>query len=439
MIAECRACENFSSKMQGEKQILNFKLKKGLTFSDGTKVETSDIKKSWEYFAKNETYKSTFMGAFEVLENVIVKDNENVDFIFKSFSQDNLSNIALLKIIKIKNTKKENLDLNDIIGCGEYILQKTSPLEIVLKPRETNRPNIIFKVVKDETTLALKLLNKEVDLSVASMSPRKVSWLKEQKNLIQTWEVPSGNYVFLALNHKKEIFKDLRVRKALSLLIPRDIILKYKLRGSAFMSRGMFSPAFFEMYEDTKVDPFDPATAIKLLSEAGFEKNGKKLKIDWKVSNNKASIEIAEVIQDYFSKAGVEVTLTVQEWGTYMNSFKSGNFDVVMGQWVGFTVPDMLSFVYSSKNVPPKGGNRVSYKNSEVDQLLDSATTEVDGEKRVVLFKKAQKIIKSDYASIDLWHPNIIWIGSPCLKNIELVPTGSFDSLPKVEKNCDKR
>lgn len=437
MLPECRACQTFTNKMQGSKQIVSFRLKKGMTFTDNTPVEAKDIKNSWEFFAKNEKYKSTFMGAFEVLEDVVIKDSENIDFIFKSFSEDNLSNIALLKIIKIKNMQKENLDLSDIVGCGEYVLEKLTPLEIVLKPRDSKRPVLVFKVVKDETTLALKLINKEVDLSVASMSPRKVSWLKDQQKLIKTWEMPSGNYVFLALNHKREIFKDIRIRKALSHLIPREEILKFKLRNSAVLSRGMFSPAFYELYEETKLDTYDPKTASKLLKEAGYGNGGKKLKIDWKVSNNKASIEVAEVIQNYFAKAGIEVTLTIQEWGTYMSSFKAGKFDIVMGQWVGFTVPDMLNFVYHSKNIPPKGGNRVSYQNLEVDKLLELASSEVNNEKRVLLFKNAQKLIKADYASIDLWHPNIIWIGSTCLKNVELVPTGSFDSLPKVEKICE--
>jgi len=424
--------------MQGEKQVITFKIKSNLTFTDGSKVAVHDIKRSWEYFARNDKIKSAFMGAFETVEDVVIKDTLNIQFVFKNFSQENLANLALLKIIKIQTPVKENLELDDVIGCGEYILQTVTTLEIGLRPRDPQRPALIFKVVKDETTLALKLINKEIDLSVASMSPRKVAWLKTQGKYIQTWELPSGNFVFMGLNHRKEIFKDLRVRKALSFLIPREEILKYKLKNTAMLSTGMFSPAFSEMYENTKYDAYDPKEAMKLLAAAGFGIHAKKIKIDWKVSNNKASIEVAEVIQHYFEKAGIEVDLTIQEWGTYMSSFKSGNFDVVVGQWVGFTVPDMLSFVYHSENTPPKGGNRVSYKNKDVDMLLNLAGVELNNEKRVELFKRAQQLIRADYASIDLWHPNIIWIGSSCLKNVELVPTGSFDSLPKVEKNCEK-
>ena len=435
---ECRACETFSSRMQGLKQVIKFRLRDDLEFSDGTKVEADDVKKSWEYYAKNEKIKSTFMGAFEAIENINVIDKNNLEIIYKNFSLENLSNLALLKIIKIKNTGKETIELNDIIGCGDYTLLNQETLEVAIMPKNNKRPILVFKVVKDETTLALKLINKEVDLAVANISPRKVAWLKNQNNVIKTWELPSGNYIFMGLNHKKDIFKDIRVRRALSLLIPRKEILEYKLKNTAVLANGMFSPAFSEMNTDQEIDEYNPKLAEELLSAAGFGKLGKKLELDWKVSNNKASIEVAEVIQHSFEKLGINVNLSIQEWGTYMSSYKSGKFDVVIGQWIGFTGPDMLFFAYHSSSIPPKGGNRISYNNKEVDKYLEQATVETDANKRTDLYKKANKIINSDYAVINLWHPNIVWIGSPCLKNIELVPTGSFDSLPKVDKYCDK-
>jgi peptide/nickel transport system substrate-binding protein len=140
---------------------------------------------------------------------------------------------------------------------------------------------------------------------------------------------------------------------------------------------------------------------------------------------------------NYFEKAGIKVQVTVQEWGTYMSNFKSGKFDIIMGQWIGFTGPDMLSFVFHSKNVPPRGGNRIYYNNLEFDKLIDRATEEVNPAKRNQLYNDAYKIVTNDYTYINLWHPNVIWIGSKCLKNVELEPIGSFISFPKLEKKCE--
>ncbi|MBY0416293.1 MAG: ABC transporter substrate-binding protein, partial [Bdellovibrionales bacterium] len=389
--------------------------------------------------------KSTFMGSFEAIEDVNIKDSLTLEIVYKEFSLENLSNLSLLKIVKVKDLNKEIYEAQDIIGCGDYILKNVQPLEILIEPRLKTRPSLIFKVVKDETTLALKLINKEIDLSVANMSPRKVFWLKSQ-NGIKVWEIPSGNYQFMGVNHKREIFQDQRVRKAFSLLIPRKEILEYKLKNTAVLSIGMFSPAFGDMFEPGDIDKNDVEEARHLLSESGWkknkngilEKNGKLLEIDWKVSNNKASIEVVEVLQHYYQKEGIIINVSIQEWGTYMSAFKSGKFDIVVGQWVGFTGPDMLKFVFHSTNTPPKGGNRVGYNNAEVDKVLDLATVETNAEKRTSLYKQASKMINADYAAINLWHLNIIWIGRSCLSDIKLESSGSFYPLKTLEKNCGK-
>ncbi len=445
MIFVCIACESFKERMQGEKQVFSFKLKDGLTFSDGAKVTASDVKNSYEYFAKNEKIKSTFNGAYESIEAVNVLDEKNVEIIFKTFSLENLSNLSLLKIVKVRDLNKDTFEVQDVVGCGDYVIKSVEPLEIVVEPREKSKPVLVFKVVKDETTLALKLINKEIDLSVANMSPRKVFWLKSKKE-IKVFEIPSGNFQFMGLNHKREIFQDKRVRKALSLLIPRQDILTYKLKNTAALSNGMFSPAFGEMYENIPVEKQDIPQARSLLTAAGWilnkngilEKNGKIFEIDWKVSNNKASIEIVEVLKSFFEKEGIIVNVSIQEWGTYMSAFKAGKFDIVIGQWVGFTGPDMLKFVFYSSNTPPKGGNRVAYNNPEVDKILDLATVETDAPKRTAHYKNALKLINEDYANVNLWHPNIIWISRACLGDITLESTGSFYPLKKIEKNCGK-
>ncbi len=441
----CIACERYEEKMVGEKQVFTFHLRPELTFSDNTRVTALDVKKSYEYFAKNEKIKSTFMGAYEAIDAVNVKDEKTVEIVYKNFSLENLSNLSLLKIVKVKDLNKDLFEPFDVIGCGEYVLKDVQPLEIVVSPRMGNRPTLAFKVVKDETTLALKLINKEIDLSVANMSPRKVFWLKSQSG-IKVWDMPSGNFQFMGINHKRELFNDIKVRKAFSLLIPRKEILEYKLKNTAVLSTGMFSPAFGDMYEPKEVERNDVMLARQLLKEAGWkknkngilEKNGKLLEIDWKVSNNKASIEVVEVLEHYLEKEGMIVNVSIQEWGTYMSAFKAGKFDIVVGQWVGFTGPDMLKFVFHSTNTPPKGGNRVGYNNPKVDAVLDSATIETDAVKRTALYKEALNLVNADYANINLWHPNIIWIGRSCLSDIRLESTGSFYPLKTLEKHCGK-
>ena len=441
----CIACESYNESMRGEKHVYTFKLRSNLTFSDGSLVTAEDVKKSYEYFAKDKNIESTFMGTYETIESVKVIDSRTIEIIYKTFALENLTNLSLLKIVKIQDPKKNLIGPLDIIGCGDYVIKEIQALEIVIAPRTQTKPILIFKVVKDETTLALKLINKEIDLSVANMSPRKIFWLKSRPG-IKVWDMPSGNFQFMGVNHKRDLFKDFKVRKAFSLLIPRKDILEYKLKHTAVLSAGMFSPAFGDLYEPAEIDKNDVVEARRLLVESGWRKNnngilekdGKPLEVDWKVSNNKASIEVVDVLKHYLEKEGMIVNVSIQEWGTYMSAFKAGKFDVVVGQWIGFTGPDMLRFVFHSQFVPPKGGNRVGYNNPALDKVLDNATVEVNATKRNMLYKQALKMINDDYATINLWHPNIIWIGRSCLSEFKLDSTGSFYPLKTLEKHCGK-
>ena len=450
MLHECRACSSFFEKFVGNKHIITFKLKGGLSFSDGSPVSASDVVSSWQYFAKDATINSSFMGSFASIESVRALNQEMVEITFSEFSLENLSNLALLKIVKLKNGVKKNLDINEVLGCGRYRVESVSPLEIKILPREKKNVPMIFKVVKDETTLALKLINKEIDLSVASISPRKMIWLEENSRELKIYKRPSSNYLFMGLNQTKETLKPLKFREALSLLIPREKLLKYKLKNSAVLARGMFSPAFTEMYEALPLDDYNPTKAQKIFSELGYrlnkngglEKNGKKLSLEWIVSNNKSSIEMAETIMHEFNRAGINIELNVMEWSSFMNSFKSGRFDLVVSQWIGFSGPDMLRFVFHSKNIPPAGGNRIHYDNPQFDRLIDEASVQRDSKKRLDLYKKAHRIVMADRPYINLWHPNIVWIANRCVDNIKLDPIGGFDALLDVVKksgdNCGK-
>lgn len=440
---ECRACESFKERFIGDKHILTFKLKENLTFSDGTKVLAEDVVKSWLLFAKDTTINSTFMGSFEPIENVRALDNRQVEFTYSSFSLENLSNLAMLKIVKLKNGAKKDLDGGEVVGCGSYKLGAISPLEIEIIPIEKNKSNIVFKVVKDETTLALKLLNHEIDLSVANMSPRKINWLSKTSKDLKVYKRASSNYLFMGLNQQKEIFSSLEFRKAISLLIPRESLLKYKLKDFAVLSRGMFSPAFVEMYEEYPLDEYSPKLAKEIFKKLGFiqnksgflEKNGKEITLEWIVSNNKSSIEMAETIKNELTKVGIKIELNIMEWSSFMSSFKAGRFDLVVSQWIGFSGPDMLKFVFYSKNIPPVGGNRIRYSNPEFDKLIDDASVERNPTKRVSIYKSAHNIVMRDRVYVNLWHPHVVWIANRCLDNIKLDPIGGFDTLLDIVKN----
>jgi peptide/nickel transport system substrate-binding protein len=440
---ECRFCESYKEEVIDGRHLITFELKKGVKFWNGQEVTAEDVENSIKYFAHNAHINSIFRFAFRKIEKVQVLGKYKVKLIYPKFDLENLSNLSLLKIIKYN--KAPGHHINNIIGAGPYRISKVRPLELTLEPVFNKAlPEFVFKIVKDETTLALKLINGEIDLSLASISPRKLAWLKRAKNNLSFFEIASSNYKYLSINHSRDHLKNKKIRQALSLLIPREDILKYKLKGQAVLASGLFSKAFSNLYGKNTIDKFSPVKAKTLIESEGYRKNsdgfyqkdGKVLLIDWKINNHLATIEVVNIIKSIFEQNGILVKLTSQEWGTFMRNFKMGNYDIVLGQWMGFTGADMLKFVFHSESIPPKGGNRGRYINTQMDQLLSMAQVEQRAKPRNDLYKKAQTLANQDYSYINLWHPKISWIGRKCLGDLGPLPNGSFLPLLNIKNEC---
>ncbi len=439
---QCVLCSSYKEIMKNGKYEIVFKLKEGIRFWDGQEVIADDVDKSIKYY-QDEKINSIFRNAFLEIEKTEVLGRYEIKISFKKFKLENLSNLCLLKIIKYKKGSEHNFE--NIIGAGPYRLKNLNPITLI-PSYDKSKDEFVFKVVKDETTLALKLLNKEIDLSVASISPRKEAWLRQNGPNLSYWTLPSSNYYYLGINFKRDHLKSRNIRKALSLLVPRKKLIEFKIKESGILAHGIFSPAFSGIFFPFPIDEYNPGDAEQMFLKEGyqknkegyFSKNGKVFSLDWKINNNRSLFEIVEVIKRSFEEFGIKVLLTTQEWGTFNRNFKNGSYDIVFANWQGFTGPDMLNFVFHSKNVPPAGGNRGYYKNLDLDKLLDLAECENNSDKRTKIYQKAEELVDFDVPYINLWHPNVSWIGKECISGIELMPNGSFTPLLEAKSNCNR-
>lgn len=447
----CRLCLYFSERIENKKHIFYFKLKKNIYFTDRTRVRAQDVKRSWQYFTEVKRIKSLFRFAFSKIESVKLIDDFTVEFIYRKYAEENLADLVLLKILKIPHFEKiKRVELAHIIGAGDYKYSSIKEGRIDLIPvGEKGHEKLSLYVVKDETTLALKLINGEIDLSLVQISSRKRQWLhKTQDKNLKLYSIKGSHYQYLGINHQHKYLKIRKMREALSLLIPRKSILKYKFKDMAELSNGFFSSVFSQLHDPSHpFDRYDPKRAVHLLKEIGFvydknrqlRKDGEILKLKWMLSNNKFMIEIATVIKAEFNKVGIGVDLIAQEWGAYMKAIKRGLFDLLMGQWVGFTGGGILKSVLETSSFPPKGRNRGLYSHPYFDEILSQINGVSTHLERQALYRKADAFASQDHAYISLWHPRIVWIAKKCLKNIKLLSNGSFLPLVNIRDECGVR
>lgn len=442
----CDACSKFNNVVSNDgKQKVYFKLRDDLSFHDGSPLSAVDVENSLKYFQSKEIG-SVFQSVFSKIIKINIISKFEIEFFYDRFDYDNLGNLSLLRIFKLKEGYQKDFDPKYFIGSGDYWYNIFEPNSISVDSLDKQGKSFLFKVVRDETTAALKLMNDEVDISIANMSPRKIKWLKSNAKENLDLSISEGsNYVYLNINHENKLLKKHKVRQAIASSIPLNDIIDYRLNGFVERANSIFAPSFKRYYSPVKALNYDLSTAEKLLTEIGAEKKdgvfyfeGKPIEFDLLISSNKNTFETAKIIENELSRSGIKINLVMLEWGTFMRRYKAGQFDLVLGQWVGFTGPGILNYIFHSDSLPPNGGNRGRYKNQAFEDYYARSLITGNEEERSQLIKSAVETVFKDVAYISLWHPKVIWIKKKCITKLRPFSNGSFLALKEAKSLCQK-
>ena len=230
------------------------------------------------------------------------------------------------------------------------------------------------------------------------------------KREFKKYEYYAPTYTYIGWNNDLPIFRDKRVRQAMTYLTDRKLIVQSVLFG---LGEVVDSTIYFfrpEYDKDLKSYPFDPQKALALLHEAGWQDtdgdgvldkviDGKKtpLRFEIKVnSGNAVRKSVALVLVEELRKRGIDARVRELDWTIFLNDVKNHQFDaVVLGWQMQTTEPDMYQIWHSSQ-AANKGSNAISYKNARVDEILETYRREFDPQKRIQLYKEFQEILNDE-------------------------------------------
>jgi oligopeptide transport system substrate-binding protein len=290
------------------------------------------------------------------------------------------------------------------VGNGAYVVDKWVVNErLVLKRNEQywdNDKTILNKVtflpIENQVSEMNRFLAGEIDFTNELPLEHYKRLKKEHPESVSV----VGNlctYYYL-FNTKKAPFDDVRVRKAVSYAIDRNIV------ANAIMGQGQ-KPAYFLTPEITAhFNPEMPAygkmtqkerdaEAARLLAEAGYGKdNPLKFSLLYNTSENHKKVAVA--LGSMWKKAlGVNVTLENQEWKTYLSTKDSGNFEVARAGWCG-DYNEASSFLTLMKSGNTTGG--IHYDSKAYDKLMEKAITSKSEAERSALYAEAEKLMAKD-------------------------------------------
>lgn len=232
--------------------------------------------------------------------------------------------------------------------------------------------------------------------------------LREKSRLI---EGEAKGFEYLGFNLKREPFDDVRVRQALNYAIDKKELISGVLFGLGKEVASPFRPGTPWMHPALSPYPYDPQKAMALLAQAGFvrgkdgvlRRGGKPFSFEILTNQNPEREKAAILIQYRLKELGIEARVRVLEWATFLSRFVSpGNFDAVLLGWVLDPEPDERA-LWHSEEIGPGKFNFISYRNPQVDKLLDEGESTFDVESRRKIYWKMAEILHRDSPVIYLY------------------------------------
>ena len=388
-----------SWEFSADSKTLTFKLLKGVKFHDGKPFTSADVKFTFDHM-RNPPQGAVVVrkASLESIDRIEALDDYTVRFILKRPQPSILTVLATgWMLVLPKHILQEKGDMKkDIIGTGPYKFKeyiRGVSLELVKNPEYhiKGRPYLdgikLFVTPDPATTMGYFRTGQIMMWDEMTGDDGR----RAQKEFGDKVVIQNGlgiNSAGITFNARRKPWDDVRVRQAASLAIDRVAGLKVILQDDGIVG-GLVPPGIWAGSESeiAKLPGYGKdynanlAAAKKLLADAGFP-NG--FSATMLVRRNATHETRAVFVKDQLAKAGINVTLNVQETAAYTDLVNKRNFELVSQ---GFDVlvndPD---FMFGGFYTNSPDDNLSGVFDKEMDALFakQQQTPDVEARKKIV-------------------------------------------------------
>ena len=332
-----------------------------------------------------------------------------------------------------------------IISCGPYLLQSwDKDRKIVLRRNRWFFGNELgiappleyreFEVIKHPNTQLQALFGGKLGMMNLSAEQwvRRAGEKPFKDGTLDRYRYSGRGYNYIGYNADVHCFKDAATRRALTLLIDRERILKEVLHDCGKIANGPFAPG--SAYADPGLQPYkrDLQRAKQLLAQAGWrdadgdgilERDGKPFRFTMlQISGSTTQARILPMVKEFFASAGIDMHLQTVEWSVYLERLKTRNFEACNLGWTGSIDPDPYQIFHSSQI--ETGDNFVGYKNPETDRLITELRGEFDLNKRIDICRKIERNLYMDQPYTFLFYQDMLVALNSRYRNVRMFPLG---------------
>jgi microcin C transport system substrate-binding protein len=422
-------------KISADQKLFTFKINPKAKFSDGVAVTAKDVKFTWDTLLNPKNKTAPFQAYLNSFESCTAVDDHTVEIKAKNIHFKNLEKIAGLMILPEHFFSKGDFNKafnSKVLGSGPYLLESVKQGERIFLKRDSNywgkdltqnigRYNfdrIVFKSVSDYEVQFELFKRGDIDYFYflsAKMWSTETDGRQFQKNWIRKLKADNQQAFAtqgMVWNLRKPLFKDIKVRTALSHLMNREKWIKDLFYNNYVASAGVVG--MNSEYHSSKIKPlaYDPQKARALLKEAGWTKvgsdgilvkDGLRFEFDT-IADNPGLEKFLTLYQEDLKKVGIKMNIRLLDWATSLKLVDDRQFDSTSQARGRDIHPGDFAVAWGSDQADIKGSaNTSGYKNTKVDELAKEIDLTFDKAKRIPLVKQLDEIIAAEQPISFTW------------------------------------
>lgn len=368
-----------------------FTLRSGVTFHDGTTMDSEDVKFSLDR-ARAEDSTNAQKALFAGITNVEALDPTTVRLTLAEPNGNMLFNLAWGDAVIVAPESIENIKSMPI-GTGAFkFADWTQGDKIDLVRNDAywgDAPALekaTFKFISDPTAAFAAMMAQDVDVFAGFPAPENLPQFEADPRF-QVIVGSSEGETILSTNNKKPPFDNVKVREAVAHAIDRQAIIDGAMFGYGTPIGTHFAPHNPDYVDLTGMSNYDPAKSKALLAEAGLPDG---FETTLHLPPPSYARRGGEIIAAQLAEVGIKAEIINVEWAQWLETvFRGKDFGLTI---VSHTEPFDIG-IYARPDY------YFQYDNPDFQALMKTLNATTDPAKRSELIGQAQTTISQDYVN----------------------------------------